>query len=61
MNQPAIRDLSVTRLPGSAALAEVWHASAKVGRLPQVEVMNFTVDSQRFTTDAGGWAGVFAR
>ncbi|HEY2164340.1 MAG TPA: hypothetical protein VGH04_10130 [Gemmatimonadaceae bacterium] len=61
MNQPAIRDLAVTRLPGSAALAEIWHATAKVGRLPRVEVVILTVDSQRFKTDPGGWAGVLAQ
>jgi hypothetical protein len=61
MNQPAIRDLAVTRLSGFAALANSWHAPAKVGRLPRVEDVVFTVDSQRITPDAGGWAGVIAR
>jgi len=61
MNQPAIRDLAVTRLSGFAALADRWQAPAKVGRLPRVEDMVSAVDSQRITTDAGGWAGVLAR
>jgi hypothetical protein len=61
MSQPAIRDLAVTRLSGFAALADRWHAPVKVGRLPRVEDVISTVDSQRTTTDAGGWAGVFAR
>jgi hypothetical protein len=61
MNQPAIRDLAVTRLSGFAALANSWPAPAKVGRLPRVEGVISIVDSQRITTDAGGWAGVLAR
>ena len=61
MNQPAIRDLAITRLFGFAALADRWHAPATVGRLPRVEGVISTVDSQRITTNAGGWAGVLAR
>jgi hypothetical protein len=61
MNQPAIRDLTVTRPSGFAALANGWHAPAMVGRLPRVEDVISAVDSQRITTDAGGWAGVLAR
>jgi hypothetical protein len=61
MNQPAIRGLTVTRLSGFAALANGWHAPAKFGRLPRVEDVIAAVDSQRITTDAGGWAGVLAR
>jgi hypothetical protein len=61
MNQPAIRDLAVTRLSGFAALADSWLAPATVGRLPRVGAVITTVDSQRITPDAGGWAGVIAR
>jgi hypothetical protein len=61
MNQPAIRDLAVTRLSGFAALADRWHAPAMVGRLPRVEDVISNVDSQRITTHAGGWAGILAR
>jgi hypothetical protein len=61
MNQPAIRDFAVTRPSGFAALADRWHAPVKVGRLPRVEGVISTVDSQRITTDAGGWAGALAR
>jgi hypothetical protein len=61
MNQPAIRDLAVTRLSGFAALASDWRSPARVGQLPRVEDVIYSVDSQRITTDAGGWAGVLAR
>ena len=63
MNQPAIRDFTVTRPSGFAALASDWRSPAKAGQLPRVEGVAYTVDSQRITTDAGGWrgGGVFAR
>jgi hypothetical protein len=61
MNQPAIRDFTVTRLSGFAALADRWQAPATVGQLPRVEGRRNTIDSQRITTEAGGWEGVFAR
>jgi hypothetical protein len=61
MNQPAIRDLTVTRLSGFAALATDWRSPAKVGQLRRFEDVAYAVDSQRITSDAGGWRGVFAR
>jgi hypothetical protein len=55
MNQPAIRDLAVTLLPGFAALAMIWRAPATVG-----DAVSKT-DSQGITTEAGGRTGVRAR
>ncbi|HEV8449718.1 MAG TPA: hypothetical protein VGQ44_23045 [Gemmatimonadaceae bacterium] len=61
MNQPAIRDVAVTRPSGFAALASDWRSPANTGRLPRVEDVAYTVDSQRITSHAGGWTGVLAR
>jgi hypothetical protein len=63
MKQPSIRVLAVTRQAGFDGLADSWRAPVMgVGSVSprRIEDMTSTLESQRITTQAGGWGGAGA-